>query len=69
MELKLDYRIGGDVVIAEKIEMAVRRLMEAESEVRKKVKEMSKRARNAVAEDGSSFKALGEFIKDVTESN
>lgn len=66
VELRLDHRMdGGGDVMAEEIEIAVRRLMDGESELRKKVKERSKMARNALAEGGSSFNALGQLIKDV----
>ncbi|EXC01453.1 UDP-glycosyltransferase 71C3 [Morus notabilis] len=68
VELRLDYKYDRDVVMAEEIEMAVKRLMEGESEVRKKGKEMSKMARNAVAKGGSSFNALGQLIADVVRS-
>ncbi|KAG8495242.1 hypothetical protein CXB51_012868 [Gossypium anomalum] len=49
VELRLDYRGGtSDIVKAEEIEEAVRQVMDAGSEVRKKVKEMAEMARKAV---------------------
>lgn len=69
VELRLDYRNGGDVVTTEEIEMVVSRLMDNEDELRKKVKEMSKMARNTLVEGGSLFNALGELINDVIGSN
>ncbi|GMN23791.1 hypothetical protein TIFTF001_000266 [Ficus carica] len=65
VELRLDYRDGRGLVMADEIETAVRRLMEGDSELRKKVKEMSEMARKAVAEGGSSFTAVGKFINDI----
>ncbi|KAG2715930.1 hypothetical protein I3760_03G101900 [Carya illinoinensis] len=54
VELKIDYSLGSSVlVMAEEIEKAVRCLMEADGEVRKRVKEMSKKSREAVIEGGS----------------
>ncbi|XP_015873730.3 UDP-glycosyltransferase 71K1-like [Ziziphus jujuba] len=67
-ELRVDYRRGGnvgDLVMADEIEKAVRDVMEKESEVRKKVKEMGELARKAVMEGGSSFNSTGRFIEDM----
>ncbi|EXC01454.1 UDP-glycosyltransferase 71C3 [Morus notabilis] len=64
VELRLDFR-NGDLVMADEIETAVTRLMEGDSELRKKVKEMSEMARKAVAEGGSSFTAVGKFVNDI----
>ena len=67
--MRLDYRLGGECVAADEIDLAVRRLMEGESEQRKKVKEMSEMARNALAEGGSSYTAVGKFINDILGSD
>ncbi|GMN23792.1 hypothetical protein TIFTF001_000274 [Ficus carica] len=69
VELRLDYRNDGDLVMADKIKTAVRRLMENESDLRKKVQEMSDRARKAVSEGGSSFTAVGKFVNDILGCN
>jgi hypothetical protein len=66
MEMRLDYRSGGgDLVMADEIEKAVRGVMDGGSEVRKKVKEMGEKARKAVMEGGSSFASIGQFIDDM----
>ncbi|KAH6837357.1 hypothetical protein C2S53_009617 [Perilla frutescens var. hirtella] len=53
-----------EIVGAEEIEAAIRRLM-AGSGVREKVKEMRKKSRAALEEGGSSFNAQNLFIQDV----
>ncbi|GLT54409.1 hypothetical protein SLA2020_276100 [Shorea laevis] len=66
VELKLDYRRGGDqLVTAEEIEKAVKCVMDGESEVRKRVKEMSEKSRKAVVNGGSSFASLGRLIETM----
>ncbi|KAF3439566.1 hypothetical protein FNV43_RR17844 [Rhamnella rubrinervis] len=67
VELKLDYRVG-DLVMADEIEIAVRRLMDSDSDsdgdkLRKKVKEMGEMTRKAVMEGGSSYDAVGQLLK------
>jgi hypothetical protein len=69
VELKLDYRSGGEVVAAEEIEKAVKCLMDGESEVRKRVKEMSGKSRKAVMNGGSSFASLAQLIENMLGSN
>ncbi|KAG5238330.1 UDP-glycosyltransferase 71D [Salix suchowensis] len=51
VELKLDYRQGGDLVSADEIAKSVTCAMESDSEVRKKVKEMSEKGREAVMDE------------------
>ncbi|XP_042970898.1 anthocyanidin 3-O-glucosyltransferase 2-like isoform X2 [Carya illinoinensis] len=70
VELKMDYRLGsGMLVMAEEIEKAVRCLMESDSEVRKRVKEMSEKSREAVIEGGSSYASLGRLIEAIMANN
>ncbi|KAF8085994.1 hypothetical protein N665_0639s0008 [Sinapis alba] len=57
-----------DLVTAEEIERAVRCLMEKDSDVRKKVKEMSKKCHAALMDGGSSRIALQKFIQDVVKN-
>ncbi|KAH6755717.1 hypothetical protein C2S53_009979 [Perilla frutescens var. hirtella] len=56
-----------EIVGADRIEAAIRRLMAAEggSGVRERVKEMQKKARAALEEGGSSYKAQCVFIEDL----
>ena len=66
VEMRLDYRqIGGEVVMAEEIDGAIRCVMEHDSMVRKKVKEMGEMSRRAVMDGGSSSKSLGRLIADI----
>ncbi|KAL2317506.1 hypothetical protein Fmac_031382 [Flemingia macrophylla] len=48
VELRLDYRRGSDLVMAEEIEKGLKQLMDADNMVHKKVKETKEMARNAV---------------------
>ncbi|KAK1353427.1 Glycosyltransferase [Heracleum sosnowskyi] len=50
---------------AEEIERGIRCLMDGESEMRKKVKEMKDTCRKATAEGGSSYNSAGQFIEDL----
>ena len=66
VELRLDYRqSGGEVVVAEEIDGAIRCVMEHDSMVRKKVKEMGEMSRRAVMDGGSSSNSLGRLIADI----
>lgn len=65
LELKLDYRKGGDLVMADEIERAVRCVMEHDNPVRMKVKEIGQKSREALLEGGSSFNSLGCFIENM----
>ncbi|XP_050235115.1 UDP-glycosyltransferase 71K1-like [Mercurialis annua] len=69
VNLKMDYRPNRDVVTADEVKRALSCVMEADSEVRKKVKNMSEMARNAVKEGGSSFSAVSQFINDLVGSS
>ncbi|KAJ8758735.1 hypothetical protein K2173_000456 [Erythroxylum novogranatense] len=63
VELRLDYREGSDLVVAEELERALRRLMDGGGDhLRRKVKEMSDMSRKAVMENGSSYVSLGSLI-------
>ncbi|CAK7338747.1 unnamed protein product [Dovyalis caffra] len=66
VELKLDYKKGGDLVTADEIARAVISVMRSDSEVRKKVKEMGETARKAVMDGGSSFTSITKLIQVVT---
>lgn len=62
VELRLDYVVGSDHVMAGDIENAVRCLMDGDSKIRKKVKEMAEISRKSLMEGGSSFNSIGQFI-------
>ncbi|GAA0172823.1 glycosyltransferase [Lithospermum erythrorhizon] len=65
VELKIDYRCGTGLVTANEIEKGVTSLMDQENVVRKKVKQMKEKCRQAVVEGGSSFDSLGCFIQKI----
>ena len=67
VELRLDYKSGGDLVMADEIESAVRHVMD-DIEVRKKVKEMGETARKALMDGGSSFNSIGQLLEDMIGS-
>ncbi|KAJ6895626.1 UDP-glycosyltransferase 71K1-like [Populus alba x Populus x berolinensis] len=69
VELKLDYRVGGDLVTADEIAKSVICVMQSDSEVRKKVTEMSEKGRKAVMDGGSSFTSITQLIQDITGNN
>uniref|UniRef100_A0A1J3K1F1 Glycosyltransferase n=2 Tax=Noccaea caerulescens TaxID=107243 RepID=A0A1J3K1F1_NOCCA len=56
------------IVTAEEIERAIKTLMEEDSDVRKRVKEMSEKCHVAVMDGGSSQTALKKFIDNVFEN-
>ncbi|KAG7542821.1 UDP-glucuronosyl/UDP-glucosyltransferase [Arabidopsis thaliana x Arabidopsis arenosa] len=57
-----------EIATAEDIERAIRRVMEQDSEVRNRVKEMAEKCHVALMDGGSSQVALQTFIQDVTEN-
>lgn len=57
-----------EIVMAEEIERGIKCLMEQNSDVRKRVKEMSQKCHEALMEGGSCETALKRFIQDVTEN-
>ncbi|XP_055962423.1 flavonol 3-O-glucosyltransferase UGT71C4-like [Mercurialis annua] len=65
VDLKMEYRPSSDVATADEVERAVKCLMEGESEVRKKVKDMAGIARKAGLEGASSFNSILHFIQDL----
>ena len=67
-DLLMAYTDGGHLVKREKVKVAVKALMDGESEVRRKVKQMSETCREAVRDGGSSFASLGQFITDLFAS-
>ncbi|MED6179382.1 UDP-glycosyltransferase 43 [Stylosanthes scabra] len=64
VEIRLDYRTGGDLVWAEEVERGVRLLMNGADGIRRKVKEMSEKCRVALMENGSSYSKLVSLIQE-----
>lgn len=68
VEIDMGYRKeSGLIVNSDKIERAIRNLMENNDEKRKKVKEMREKSKMALIDGGSSFISLGDFIKAAME--
>ncbi|XP_057972130.1 anthocyanidin 3-O-glucosyltransferase 2-like [Malania oleifera] len=68
VEIRMDYKMdgySGSLVSAEEIEKGIRGVMEGDGEVRRKVKEMREKVREAVTEGGSSHTSLGYFVEQV----
>ncbi|XVF71127.1 hypothetical protein PTKIN_Ptkin12aG0010800 [Pterospermum kingtungense] len=74
VEIKMDYKIEVvennevEIVSAEKIKRGISCLMEPNSNVRKKVKEISEKSRKALMDGGSSHTALCHFINHVLDN-
>ncbi|KAH7569699.1 hypothetical protein JRO89_XS06G0247400 [Xanthoceras sorbifolium] len=65
VEIRLDYREGSELVLAEELERGLRRLMDGNDEVRIKVKEMRDMSRTAVIENGSSYRSVGSLVEEL----
>ena len=65
IEIRLDYREGSDLVLANEVERGINCLMDYDNEVRKKVKEISKKSRVAMMENGSSYVSLKALIQEL----
>ena len=70
VEIKMDYCrdfLGDNEVIvsSDDIEKAIKHVMEEDSDVRKKVKEMSRISERSLENGGSSFSSLGRLIDDM----
>lgn len=67
VEIRLDYRVGGNLVQAEEVENGVRTLMNHSDEIRMKVKKLSEKCRVALTENGSSYTNLVSLIQELTK--
>ncbi|CAI9089777.1 OLC1v1024411C1 [Oldenlandia corymbosa var. corymbosa] len=73
VEIKMDYRkhtwqtlnLNCEDVSADVIEKGIRVVMDPDSEVRKKVKEMQEKSHSVPKEGGSSYSSMRSFIDDV----
>ncbi|GAB4848197.1 hypothetical protein Ancab_002864 [Ancistrocladus abbreviatus] len=74
IEIRMDYRweirkkASNAIVEADAIEKGVRKIMDLESEVRSKVKEMSEICRKTMEKGRSSYDWLGRFIENVFQN-
>ncbi|XP_038711424.1 UDP-glycosyltransferase 43-like [Tripterygium wilfordii] len=69
VEIRVDYRKGSDLVLAEELERGIKLLMDGDGEIGRKVKEMMEKSRMAVMENGSSYVSLGSLIDKLTANN
>ncbi|XP_057442273.1 UDP-glycosyltransferase 71K2-like [Lotus japonicus] len=69
VELRLNYRWGSALVMAEEIEKGLKNLMDKDNMVHKKVQEMNKMARKAVLSGGSSFTSVRKLIDNMMNRN
>ncbi|GAU48782.1 hypothetical protein TSUD_406250 [Trifolium subterraneum] len=67
VEIRLDYRVGGNLVQAEEVENGVSTLMNHSEEIRKKVKKLSEKCRVALMENGSSYTNLVSLVQELTK--
>ncbi|CAL8138518.1 unnamed protein product [Prunus armeniaca] len=66
VEIKMDYRKDSEVVVsAQDIERGIRQVMEHDSVIRKRVKEMSENSKKSLMNGGSSYSSLGRFIDQI----
>ncbi|KAK9924227.1 hypothetical protein M0R45_032608 [Rubus argutus] len=66
VEIDMSYRKDGPVVVsAQKIERGIKEVMDLDSGIRKKVKEISENSKKALMEGGSSYSSLGHFIDQI----
>ncbi|KAB5519124.1 hypothetical protein DKX38_023443 [Salix brachista] len=66
-EIKIDYMEGSDsgIVSADSLKKGIEGIMEKDSEIRKRVKNMSEASKKALTDGGSSHSSLGRLIADV----
>ncbi|KAL3509548.1 hypothetical protein ACH5RR_028949 [Cinchona calisaya] len=72
VEISLDYNESNEnqrTVSAEKVERAIRELMDGENVVRKKVKEISEKSKQAVKEGGSSYITFDNIIQSISSDS
>ncbi|XP_010466433.1 PREDICTED: UDP-glycosyltransferase 71B2-like [Camelina sativa] len=73
VEIRNSFRLGfmaveSELMTAEEIESGINCLMEQDSDVRNRVKEISEKSHVALMDGGSSHVALLKFIQDVTKN-
>ncbi|XP_062076681.1 anthocyanidin 3-O-glucosyltransferase 2-like [Humulus lupulus] len=73
VEIKFDYRRGFDegttvIVKAEEIAVGIRKLMEPNNDIRKRVKDISEKGKKALLEGGSSYSSMCRFVNVVIDN-
>lgn len=70
VEIDIGYRKDSGVVVSSQdIEKGIKEVMEQDSELRKRVKEMSHMSKKALVDDGSSYSSLDRFIDQIQSSS
>ncbi|KAH6837352.1 hypothetical protein C2S53_009612 [Perilla frutescens var. hirtella] len=70
VEIRMDYRDDDEIFVSsEEIETAIQRLMEGESGVRKRAKEMREKSSRAVMDGGSSHEFLTTLVHDILHNS
>ncbi|KAK9924220.1 hypothetical protein M0R45_032602 [Rubus argutus] len=70
VEIDIGYRKDSGVVVSSQdIKKGIKEVMEQDSELRKRVKEMSHMSKKALVDDGSSYSSLGRFIDQIQSSS
>ncbi|KAM5548486.1 hypothetical protein ABKV19_000079 [Rosa sericea] len=66
VEIDIGYRKDNEVIVkAAEIERGIKEVLERDSEVRKRVKDMSEKSKKAIMEGGSSYSSLERFIDQI----
>ncbi|XP_050370469.1 UDP-glycosyltransferase 43-like [Argentina anserina] len=65
VEIRVDYREGSKIVLAEEVEKSIKSLMDVDRVVRSRVKDMSEMSRMALMENGSAYQALEGLIEEL----
>ncbi|KAL6201719.1 hypothetical protein ACLB2K_025431 [Fragaria x ananassa] len=65
VEIRVDYREGSKIVMAEEVERSIKRLMDGDHGVRTRVKDMREKSRMALMENGSAYQALEDLIEEL----
>lgn len=65
VEIRLDYREGSDLVLAEEVERSMKKLMDGDQVVRTRVTDMREKSRMALMENGSAYQALEDLIEEL----
>ncbi|GAA0151177.1 glycosyltransferase [Lithospermum erythrorhizon] len=69
VEIQMDYRMGSSSLVkAQEIETKVKQLMDPNSEIRSKVKDMKEKSRMVLMEGGSSYNFLDNFLQDIKKN-
>ncbi|KAG8387079.1 hypothetical protein BUALT_Bualt03G0216000 [Buddleja alternifolia] len=69
VEIKMDYRKDSDVIVgAEKIERAIKELMDPDNDIRVKVRALKEKSRITLTEGESSYNFLGRLIDNVMDN-